>query len=105
MCGGQGKSGGRSHGWVNLLPGVLAARPGALKPGAQASGFADEFQLSGRFQRLRIEGADFGHPADIQRHHQPVAGDRRRDDAGALRQRRGDVRVAAAGLPSPRKRR
>jgi hypothetical protein len=38
------------------------------------SGFADEFQLTHGPERARVEGADFGHAADIQRHHQPVAG-------------------------------
>ena len=92
MCGGQGKSDGALRGWVNLLPGVHGPGPGTLGRVAQASGFADEFELSGRFQRLGVEGADFGHPADIQRQHQPLAGHRRRDDAGALGQGRDNVR-------------
>ena len=40
---------------------------------------------------MRVEGADFGRPAYIQRHHQPVAGDAGGDDAGAFRQDRGGV--------------
>ena len=68
---------------------------------ASGSGFVDEFQLSGRFQRLGVKGADFGHPTYIKGHHQPVAGDAGCDDAGAFRQRRGNVGGAVA-LPSPR---
>jgi hypothetical protein len=34
----------------------------------ELSGFADEFQLSGRFQRPHVEAADLGGAADIQRH-------------------------------------
>jgi hypothetical protein len=36
---------------------------------------AGEFEDAGGPKRMRIEGADFGHPANVQRHHQPVAGD------------------------------
>src|SRR5258705_4180638 len=39
---------------------------------------------------MRVEGADFGYTADIQRHHQPVASYSSGDDAGALRQHKID---------------
>ena len=68
------------------------------------TGFAGKFQPAGGFQGMRVKGADFGGPADIQRHHQPVAGDSGGDDAGALRQDRRGVGGATA-LPSVRKRR
>ena len=38
---------------------------------------------------MRVEGADFGGAGDIQRHHQPVAGEPGGDDTGAFRQQRG----------------
>ena len=35
---------------------------------------------------MRIVGADFGRPADIERHHHPLAGNPGRDDPGTLGQ-------------------
>src|SRR5260221_8609793 len=61
------------------------------------SGFADELQLSGRFQRFGVEGTDSGHSAYIQRPHQPLAGCAGRDDTGALGQGRSDVRGCRRG--------
>ena len=45
-----------------------------------------EPQPSDSLEAMRIEGADFGRPAYIKRHHHPVAGCGRRDDPGALGQ-------------------
>ena len=68
-----------------------------------ASRFADEFQPAGGLKRMRIKGADFGHPANVERYHQAVAGDAGSDDAGAF----GSVAVMSVvtTLPSVRKRR
>src|SRR3954447_27040072 len=60
-----------------------------------------EFQLSGRPQGVGIEGADLGDAADVERDHEPVAGDAARDDFGALRQGGNDV-ACRLGRPSLR---
>ena len=43
----------------------------------EASGLVGEFQPAGGFEAMRVEGADFGGPAHLPRHHQAVAGDAR----------------------------
>jgi len=56
------------------------------------SGLIDKLQPAGRFQGPRIEGADFGEPADLERYHQAVAGHSSRYDPGAPWQTGRDVR-------------
>jgi 23S rRNA pseudouridine1911/1915/1917 synthase len=47
---------------------------------------------------MRVKGEDFGGAADIQRHHQAIAGDSRGDDPGPFRQRGRDVGGVGASL-------
>jgi hypothetical protein len=50
-----------------------------------------EQQPSGWFQCADVKGADFGRPTYIERDNQPVAGDGRPHDAGALGERFRDL--------------
>ena len=51
-----------------------------------ALGFCLEPQSPERLERIGIERAQFGHAADLDRHHDVVAADRGRDHLGAGRQ-------------------
>jgi len=63
-----------------------------------ASGFANKLEAAGRPQGAGVKGADFGDPADLQRHHEAIAGDPGGDDPGAFRQRCRDVGGVGASL-------
>ena len=47
---------------------------------------------------MHVEGTDFGGAANLQRHHEAIAGYSRGDDPGALRQRCRDVGSNNASL-------
>ena len=69
---------------------LAIARRACAKPQGSLTNFSFPAGFSDLTSKVRIRC-----PADIQRHHQAVAGDGGRDDFGALWQGGGDIGVAA----------